>query len=50
MVITYVNNKSSFFHSSGIGYTIQLAMKVPSIVVPRVVQHKSRLIIYQVRY
>ena len=49
-MLTYVNNKSSFFHSIGVGYTIRLAMKVPSIVVPRVVQHKSRLIIYQVRY
>jgi len=24
MVITYVNNKSSSFHSTGVGYTIQL--------------------------
>jgi hypothetical protein len=24
MVITYVNNKSSSFHSIGVGYTIQL--------------------------
>jgi hypothetical protein len=23
MIITYVNNKSSSFHSSGVGYTIQ---------------------------
>jgi hypothetical protein len=24
MIITYVNNKSSSFHSTGVGYTIQL--------------------------
>jgi hypothetical protein len=24
MIITYVNNKSSFFYSTGVGYTIQL--------------------------
>jgi len=24
MIITYVNNKSSFFHSIGVGYTIRL--------------------------
>jgi hypothetical protein len=24
MVIAYVNNKSSSFHSTGVGYTIQL--------------------------
>jgi hypothetical protein len=33
MVITYVNNKSSSFHNLGVGYTIQLAMKVSSICV-----------------
>jgi len=30
-MLTYINNKSSFFHSTGVGYTIQLAMKVPII-------------------
>jgi hypothetical protein len=27
MIITYVNNKSSSFHSTGVGYTIQLGYK-----------------------
>jgi hypothetical protein len=27
MIITYVNNKSSSFHSTGIGYTIRLGYK-----------------------
>jgi hypothetical protein len=31
MVITYDNNKSNSFHNIGVGYTIQLTMKVPSI-------------------
>ena len=31
MMLTYINNKSSSFHSIGVGYTIWLAMKVPSI-------------------
>jgi len=26
MIITYVNNKSSSFHSSGVGYTIQYGL------------------------
>jgi hypothetical protein len=43
MMITYVNNKSSSFHSIGIGYTIQLAMKDQTFIVPSVIQHKSRL-------
>jgi hypothetical protein len=30
-MLTYINNKSSFFHSTGVGDTIQLAMKVPII-------------------
>jgi hypothetical protein len=42
-MITYVNNKSSSFHSIGIGYTIQLAMKDQTFIVPSVIQHKSRL-------
>jgi len=24
MMLTYVNNKSSFFHNTGVGYTIRL--------------------------
>jgi hypothetical protein len=24
MILTYVNNKSSFFHSTSVGYTIRL--------------------------
>jgi hypothetical protein len=31
MVITYVNNKSSSFYNTGVGYTIQLVMKGSSI-------------------
>jgi len=27
MIITYVNNKSSSFHSTGVGYTIRLDYK-----------------------
>jgi hypothetical protein len=27
MMLTYVNNKSSFFHSTGVGYTIRLSYK-----------------------
>jgi len=42
-MITYVNNKSSSFYSIGIGYTIQLAMKDQTFIVPSVIQHKSRL-------
>jgi hypothetical protein len=45
MMLTYVNNKSSSFHSTGVGYTIQLAMKDQSFLVSSVIQHKSRLTI-----
>jgi len=44
-MLTYVNNKSSSFHNTGVGYTIQLLWKDQVFVVPRVVQHKSRLTI-----
>jgi len=45
MMLTYVNNKSSSFHSTGVGYTIQLAMKDQAFIVPSVIQQKSRLTI-----
>jgi hypothetical protein len=45
MMLIYVNNKSSSFHSTGIGYTIQLAMKDQAFIKPSVIQHKSRLTI-----
>jgi len=44
-MLTYVNNKSSSFHNTGVGYTTQLAMKDQAFIVPSVIQHKSRLII-----
>jgi len=44
-MLTYVNNKSSSFHSIGVGYIIQLAMKDQAFIVPSVRQHKSRLTI-----
>jgi len=41
-----INNKSSSFHSSGVGYTIQYGLwKWQVFVVPSVIQHKSRLTI-----
>jgi len=45
MMLTYVNNKSSSFHSTGVGYTKQLAMKDQAFILLSVVQHKSRLTI-----
>jgi len=42
-MLTYVNKKSSSFHSIGVDYTIQLAMKDQSFIVPSVIQHKFRL-------
>jgi hypothetical protein len=44
-MLTYVNNKSSSFHSTDVGYTIQLVMKDHAFIVPSVIQHKSRLTI-----
>jgi len=44
-MLTYVNNKSSSFYSTDVGYTIRLAMKCQVFVVPSVIQHKSRLTI-----
>ena len=44
-MLTYVNNKSSSFHNTGVGYTIQLAMKNQAFFVPSVIQYKSRLTI-----
>jgi len=44
-MLTYVNNKSRSFYSTGVGYTIQLVMKDQSFIVPSVIQHKSRLTI-----
>jgi len=38
MIITYVNNKSSSFHSSGVGYTIQLGYE------------SAKYLLYQVLY
>jgi len=44
MVIIYVNSKSSSFHSTCVGYTIQLGYESAKVfVVSRVVEHKSRL-------
>jgi hypothetical protein len=51
MIITYVNNKSSSLHSTGVGYTIRLGYEsakylvYQGFVVPRVIQHKSKLTI-----
>jgi len=45
MMLTYVNKKSNSFHSTDVGYTIQLAMKDQAFIVPSVIQHKSRLTI-----
>ena len=45
MMLTYVNNKSSSFHSTCVNYTIQLAMKDQAFIVPSVIQQKSRLTI-----
>jgi len=44
-MLTYVNNKSRSFHSTGVGYSTQLAMKDQAFIVPSVKQHKSRLTI-----
>jgi len=44
-MLTYANNKSSSFHSTCVGYTIQLAMKDQTFIIPSVIQHKSRLTI-----
>ena len=47
MMLTNVNNKSSSFHITCIVYTIELAMKDQAFIVPSVIQHKSKLTIYQ---
>jgi len=44
-MLTYVNNKSSSFHSTGVGYTIQLVMNDQTFIVLSVIQHKFRLTI-----
>jgi hypothetical protein len=44
-MLTYVNNKSNSFYSTGVGYTIQPAMKCQAFVIPSAIQHKFRLTI-----
>ena len=46
MMLIYVNNKASSFHSTGVGYTIQLGYESAKyLLYQRVIQHKSRLTI-----
>jgi len=44
-MLTYVNNKSSSFHSTSVGYTIRYESVKYLLCQVFVVQHKSRLII-----